>query len=176
MRTALTCALLAISFLGSPCSSSEDGHEQDSRVETTTQDFYERHYGKESGLCGSHYRNSSHAEAVYNCTLSLLPPILNETWEGIRHRMNKSIPEFVRLMCNFSVVMPEDFYLVYMGSNGNSHSEEGKDGKTGSSAAVQVTEPLIIQAEDNCTEHITGWTTEASTTLEPTESEFEEIS
>nr|AAY66820.1 anticomplement protein 2 [Ixodes scapularis] len=183
MRTAFTCALLAISFLGSPCSSSEDGLEQDTKVETTTQNLYERHYRNNPGLCGAQYRNSSHAEAVYNCTLNHLPPVVNETWEGIRHRINKSIPEFVSLMCNFTVAMPHEFYLVYMGSNGNSNSEEDeestdtdKDSKTGSSAAVKVTEKLIIKAEKNCTAHITGWTTEAPTTLEPTETQFEEIS
>nr|ABS72178.1 Salp20-like protein 12 [Ixodes scapularis] len=183
MRTALTCALLAISFLGSPCSSSEDGLEQDSKVETTTQNLYERHYRNNSGLCGAQYRNSSHAEAVYNCTLSLLPPKVNTTWEEIRHRINKSIPEFVRSICNFTVAMPMDFYSVYMGSNGNSYSEEDeestdtdKDSKTGSSAAVEVTEKLIMEAEENCTAHITGWTTEAPTTLEPTETQFEAIS
>nr|ABS72181.1 Salp20-like protein 15 [Ixodes scapularis] len=177
MRTALTCALLAISFLGSPCSSSEGGLEKDSRVETTTQNLYERYYRKHPGLCGAQYRNSSHAEAVYNCTLSLLPLSVNTTWEGIRHRINKTIPEFVNLICNFTVAMPDQFYLVYMGSNGNSYSEEDEDGKTGSSAAVQVTEQLIIQAEENCTAHITGWTTEAPTTLEPTtETQFEAIS
>lgn len=52
MRTALTCALLAISFLGSPCSSTEDGGERESGVETTTQSLYERYYRNHSGLCG----------------------------------------------------------------------------------------------------------------------------
>nr|AAY66534.1 anticomplement protein [Ixodes scapularis] len=183
MRTALTCALLAISFLGSPCSSSEDGLEQDSKVETTTQNLYERHYRNHSGLCGAQYRNSSHAEAVYNCTLNHLPPVVNATWEGIRHRINKTIPQFVKLICNFTVAMPQEFYLVYMGSNENSDFEEDeestdtdKDSKTGSSAVVGVTEKLIIEAEENCTAHITGWTTEAPTTLEPTETHFEAIS
>uniref|UniRef100_V5GMY4 Putative anticomplement protein 2 n=1 Tax=Ixodes ricinus TaxID=34613 RepID=V5GMY4_IXORI len=83
MKTALTCALLAISFLGSQCSSSEDGLGQDSKVETTT-DLYERYYRNNSGLCGAQYRNSSFAEPVYNCTLQALPHIVNETWEGIR--------------------------------------------------------------------------------------------
>uniref|UniRef100_V5ICM6 Putative anticomplement protein 1 n=1 Tax=Ixodes ricinus TaxID=34613 RepID=V5ICM6_IXORI len=83
MKTALTCALLAISFLGSQCSSSEDGLGQDSKVETTT-DLYERYYRNNSGLCGAQYRNSSLAEPVYNCTLQALPHIVNKTWEGIR--------------------------------------------------------------------------------------------
>nr|ABS72180.1 Salp20-like protein 14 [Ixodes scapularis] len=183
MRTAFTCALLAISFLGSPCSSSEDGLEQGSIVETTTQNLYERYYRNHSGLCGAQYRNSSHAESIYNCTLRLLPPIVNQTWERIRHRINRTIPAFVKLICNLTVAMPDDFYLVYLGSNGNSDFEgdeegtdTGKGGKTGSSAAVQVTEQLITQAEENCTAQITGWTTEAPTTLEPTtEPELEAI-
>nr|AAY66804.1 nymphal anticomplement protein [Ixodes scapularis] len=174
MRTALTCALLAISFLGSPCSSSEGGLEKDSRVETTTQNLYERHYRKHSGLCGAQYRNSSHAEAVYNCTLSLLPLSVNTTWEGIRHRINKTIPEFVNLICNFTVAMPDEFHLVYMGSNGNSNSEEDEES---TDTDNQVTEELLTKAEENCTAHITGWTTEAPTTLEPTtETQFEAIS
>nr|ABS72174.1 Salp20-like protein 8 [Ixodes scapularis] len=173
MRTAFTCALLAISFLGSPCSSSEDGLEQDSKVETTTQNLYERQYRNHSGLCGAQYRNSSHAEAVYNCTLNLLPPVVNATWEGIRHRINKTIPQFVKLICNFTVAMPDDFRLVYMGSNGNSNSEEDKES---TDTGKQVTAELIMKAEENCTAHITGWTTEAPTTLEPTESEYKEIS
>nr|ABS72169.1 Salp20-like protein 3 [Ixodes scapularis] len=167
MRTAFTCALLAISFLGSPCSSSEDGLEQDTKVETTTQNLYERHYRNNPGLCGAQYRNSSHAEAVCNCTLNHLPPVVNTTWERIRHRINKTIPEFVRLMCNFTVAMPDDFYLVYMGSNGNSNSEEGNES---TDTDNEVTEQLILKAEENCTAHITGWTTEAPTTLEPTKS------
>ncbi|CAN7940318.1 unnamed protein product [Ixodes pacificus] len=100
MKTALTCALLAISFLGSQCSSSEDNLEQNSGVETTT-DLYERYYRNNSGLCGAQYRNSSFAEPVYNCTLRALPHTVNETWERIRHDINKTIPEFVKLMCNF---------------------------------------------------------------------------
>ncbi|KAM7305131.1 Salp20-like protein 13 [Ixodes scapularis] len=163
-----------MSWIGSPCSSSEDGHEQDSKVETTTQNLYERHYRNNSGLCGAQYRNSSHAEAVYNCTLSLLPPIVNETWEGIRHQINKSIPEFVKSICNFTVAMPMDFYLVYMGSNGNSDYEEDEES---TDTDNQVTEELLTKAEENCTAHITGWTTEAPTTLEPTtEPQFEAIS
>uniref|UniRef100_A0A6B0UQH7 Putative anticomplement protein 2 n=1 Tax=Ixodes ricinus TaxID=34613 RepID=A0A6B0UQH7_IXORI len=114
MRTALTCALLAISFLGSPCSSSEDGGERESGVETTTQSLYERYYRNHSGLCGAHYRNVSYAEPVYNCTLKALPPIVNETWEGIRHNISRTIPQFVSLMCNLTVVMPDNFYLLYM--------------------------------------------------------------
>nr|ABS72175.1 Salp20-like protein 9 [Ixodes scapularis] len=173
MRTALTCALLAISFLGSPCSSSEGGLEKDSRVETTTQNLYERHYRNHSGLCGAQYRNSSHAEAVYNCTLNLLPPVVNATWEGIRHRINKTIPQFVKLICNFTVAMPDDFHLVYMGSDGNSNSEEDKES---TDTDEEVTQELIIKAEENCTAHITGWTTEAPTTPEPTtEPQFDEI-
>uniref|UniRef100_V5GII6 Putative anticomplement protein 1 n=1 Tax=Ixodes ricinus TaxID=34613 RepID=V5GII6_IXORI len=176
MRTALTCALLAISFLGSPCSSSEGGGEQGSGVETTTQSLYERYYRNHSGLCGAHYRNVSYAEPVYNCTLKALPPIVNETWEAIRHKINKNITEFVSLMCNFTVSMPEKFYLVYMGSNGNSDSEEDKeststdkDSKKAPSAKVKVTEDLITKVGEACTANITGWTTEASNTLEPTE-------
>uniref|UniRef100_A0A0K8R338 Putative isac anti-complement n=1 Tax=Ixodes ricinus TaxID=34613 RepID=A0A0K8R338_IXORI len=163
MRTALTCALLAISFLGSPCSSIEDGLQQDSRVETTTPNLYERQYRNNSGLCGAQYRNSSHAEAVYNCTLKLLPPIVNTTWETIRHRINRTIPEFVKLMCNFTVAMPEEFYLFNLGSNGNSDSGAGEHEST--SAAVKDTEDLITQAEENCTAQITGWTTPAPITL-----------
>nr|ABS72173.1 Salp20-like protein 7 [Ixodes scapularis] len=174
MRTALTCALLAISFLGSPCSSSEGGLEKDSRVETTTQNLYERYYRKHPGLCGAQYRNSSHAEAVYNCTLHLLPPVVNTTWEGIRHRINKTIPEFVNLICNLTVAMPDEFYLVYMGSDGNTNSEEDKES---TDTDKGVTEKLLTEAEENCTAHITGWTTEAPTTLEPTtETQFEAIS
>uniref|UniRef100_A0A0K8RAE2 Putative isac anti-complement n=1 Tax=Ixodes ricinus TaxID=34613 RepID=A0A0K8RAE2_IXORI len=174
MKTALTCALLAISFLGSQCSSSEDGLGQDSKVETTT-DLYERYYRNNSGLCGAQYRNSSFAEPVYNCTLQALPHIVNETWEGIRLNISKSIPQFVQLMCNLSVSMPDKFYLVYMESNENSDSEEeeqstssAKNSKEVSSAAVKVTADLITKAEENCTAQITGWTTEAPTTLEPT--------
>nr|ABS72179.1 Salp20-like protein 13 [Ixodes scapularis] len=174
MRTAFTCALLAISFLGSPCSSSEDGLEQDTKVETTTQNLYERHYRNNPGLCGAQYRNSSHAEAVYNCTLSLLPPRVNTTWEGIRHRINKTIPEFVKLICNFTVAVPDEFHLVYMGSNGNSNSEKDEES---TDTDNQVTEELLTKAEENCTAHITGWTTEAPTTLEPTtEPQYEAIS
>ncbi|XP_042148352.1 uncharacterized protein LOC115313346 isoform X2 [Ixodes scapularis] len=174
MRTAFTCALLAISFLGSPCLSSEDGLEQGSIVETTTQNLYERHYRNHPGLCGAQYRNSSHAEAVYNCTLNHLPPVVNETWERIRHRINKTIPEFVNLICNFTVAMPDDFYLVYMGSNGNSNYEEDEES---TDTDNQVTEELLTKAEENCTAQITGWTTEAPTTLETTtEPQFEAIS
>uniref|UniRef100_V5GQ68 Putative anticomplement protein 1 n=1 Tax=Ixodes ricinus TaxID=34613 RepID=V5GQ68_IXORI len=126
MKSALTSALLAILFLGSQCSSSEHGGVQDSGIETTT-DLYERHYRDDPGLCGAQYRNSSYAEPVYNCTLKALPPIVNETWEGIRRNASKSIPDFVKLMCNFSVSMPEDFYLVYLGSNGDSDSGEGEE-------------------------------------------------
>ncbi|KAM7298778.1 putative 20 kDa salivary gland protein [Ixodes scapularis] len=173
MKTALTCALLAISFLGRPCSSSEDGGVQASGIGTTT-DLYERHYRNNSGLCGAQYRNSSFAEPVYNCTLKALPHIVNKTWEQIRHDINKTIPEFVKLMCNFTVSMPEKFYLVYMGSSGNSyygeddHSTDSDEEKKEVSAAA-VTAELITQAEENCTAQITGWTTEAPTTLEPAE-------
>uniref|UniRef100_A0A0K8RL26 Putative isac anti-complement n=1 Tax=Ixodes ricinus TaxID=34613 RepID=A0A0K8RL26_IXORI len=179
MKTALTCALLAISFLRSQCSSSEDGGQQDSGIQTTT-DLYERHYRNDSGLCGAQYRNSSFAEPVYNCTLRALPKIVNETWEAIRHEINKTIPEFVRLMCNFTVSMPEKFYLVYMGSNGNSHpgeddhSTDSDKEKKGVSAAA-VTAEQITEAEENCTAQITGWTTEAPTTTLPAETpKFEE--
>uniref|UniRef100_A0A0K8R8D9 Isac anti-complement n=1 Tax=Ixodes ricinus TaxID=34613 RepID=A0A0K8R8D9_IXORI len=173
MKTALTCALLAISFLGSQCSSSEDGGQQDSGVQTTT-DLYERHYRNDSGLCGAQYRNSSFAEPVYNCTLRALPQIVNKTWEEIRLNMSKSIPAFVKLMCNFSVSMPENFYLVYLGSNGNSYSGENdqstdSDEKEKRVSAAAVTSDLITQAEENCTAQITGWTTEAPTTTEPAE-------
>ncbi|XP_042148353.1 uncharacterized protein LOC120838440 isoform X2 [Ixodes scapularis] len=143
MRTALTCALLAISFLGSPCSSSEDGHEQVSRVKTTTQSLYERHYRNNPGLCGAQYRNSSYAEPVYNCTLKALPPI--------------------------TVVMPENFYLLYMGdATSNSEEEKQSTGTTEESTAVKVTETLITEAENACTANITGWT--PPTTPEPTKS------
>uniref|UniRef100_A0A0K8R4Q1 Putative isac anti-complement n=1 Tax=Ixodes ricinus TaxID=34613 RepID=A0A0K8R4Q1_IXORI len=175
MKSALPCALLAISFLGSQCSSSEDGGQQDSGVQTTT-DLYERHYRNDSGLCGAQYRNSSFAEPVYNCTLRALPKIVNKTWEEIRLNLSKSIPEFVKLMCNFTVVMPKEFYLVYLGSTGNSDSEEDKeststdkDSKEAPSAKVKVTEDLITEVGEACTANITGWTTEASNTLEPTE-------
>uniref|UniRef100_A0A0K8RGX5 Putative isac anti-complement n=1 Tax=Ixodes ricinus TaxID=34613 RepID=A0A0K8RGX5_IXORI len=171
MRTALTCALLAISFLGSPCSSSEGGGEQGSGVETTTQSLYERYYRNHSGLCGAHYRNVSYAEPVYNCTLKALPPIVNETWEGIRHNISKNITEFVGLMCNFSVAMPQNFYSLYMsGENSNSEEEEQSTSTSEVSTAARVTGPLITEAEEACTANITGWTTEASTTLEPTAS------
>uniref|UniRef100_V5HAJ7 Putative anticomplement protein 1 n=1 Tax=Ixodes ricinus TaxID=34613 RepID=V5HAJ7_IXORI len=126
MKSALTCALLAILFLGSQCSFSEDGGVQDSGVETTT-DLYERRYRNDSGLCGAQYRNSSFAEPVYNCTLRALPHIVNKAWEEIRLNLSKSIPEFVKLMCNFTVAMPEEFYLVYLGSDGNAYSEEDKE-------------------------------------------------
>nr|ABS72177.1 Salp20-like protein 11 [Ixodes scapularis] len=174
MRTALTCALLAISFLGGPCLSSEDGLEQGSIVETTTQNLYERHYRNHPGLCGAQYRNSSHAESIYNCTLRLLPPIVNQTWERIRHKINRTIPDFVKLICNFTVAMPDDFYFVYLGSNGNSDFEGDEEG---TDTDKEVTGELIMKAEENCTAHITGWTTEAPTTLEPTtETQFEAIS
>nr|ACI46629.1 anticomplement protein 3 [Ixodes ricinus] len=184
MRTALTCALLAILFLGSQCTSGEDRPKHDPRVETTTPDLYELHYKNNPALCGAQYRNSSYAEPVYNCTLKNLPPIVNQTWERIRHRINKTIPEFVKLMCNLTVSMPEDFYLVYWGSSGNSEAEESRestnideDSKKVSSTAVQVTPELITEAEENCTAQITGWTTVAPTTLEPTaEPQFEAIS
>uniref|UniRef100_V5HMS3 Putative anticomplement protein 1 n=1 Tax=Ixodes ricinus TaxID=34613 RepID=V5HMS3_IXORI len=109
MKTALTCALLAISFLGSQCSYSEDGGEQDTGEKSTKEDLYEKYYRNDSGLCGAQYRNLSYAEPVYNCTLKALPPIVNETWEGIRHNISKNITEFVGLMCNFSVAMPQNF-------------------------------------------------------------------
>nr|ABS72168.1 Salp20-like protein 2 [Ixodes scapularis] len=169
MRTVLTCALLAILFLGSPCSSSEDGGEQGSRVETTTHSLYERQYRNHSGLCGAQYRNSSYAEPVYNCTLKALPPIVNKTWEGIRHNIRKTIPQFVSLMCNFTVVMPESFYLLYMGeATSNSEEEEESTGTTEESTAVKVTGQLITEAENACTANITGWT--PPTTPEPTKS------
>uniref|UniRef100_A0A0K8RGQ1 Putative isac anti-complement n=1 Tax=Ixodes ricinus TaxID=34613 RepID=A0A0K8RGQ1_IXORI len=170
MRTALTCALLAISFLGSPCLSSEGGGEQGSGVETTTQSLYERYYRNHSGLCGAHYRNVSFAEPVYNCTLKALPPIVNKTWEGIRHNISKTIPDFVGLMCNLSVAMPDSFYLLYMGVEmSNSEEEEQSTGTSENSPAAKVTEEQITEAENACTANITGWTTEAPTTLAPTE-------
>uniref|UniRef100_A0A0K8R8J2 Putative isac anti-complement n=1 Tax=Ixodes ricinus TaxID=34613 RepID=A0A0K8R8J2_IXORI len=175
MKTALTCALLAISFLRSQCLPSVENLERDSGVETTTQNLYELHYRNNSALCGAQYRNLSHAEAVYNCTLRLLPPIVNQTWEEIRHRINKSIPEFVQLMCNFTVWMPEDFYLLYLGeSKGNSDSEgndqsRGTDEGNEKASSAGVTADQITNAEETCTAKITGWTTQAPTTLEPTE-------
>nr|AAT92205.1 ISAC-1 [Ixodes pacificus] len=170
MKTALTCALLAISFLGIPCSSSEDNGQQESEVETTTQSLYERYYRNNSGLCGAQYRNSSNAEPVYNCTLKALPKIVNETWEGIRRNISKTIPEFVSLMCNFTVSMPESFYLLYMGNETpNSEEEEQSTGTSEKPRPDKVTEQDITRAEEDCTANITGWTTEAPTTLAPTE-------
>uniref|UniRef100_V5ID26 Putative anticomplement protein 2 n=1 Tax=Ixodes ricinus TaxID=34613 RepID=V5ID26_IXORI len=125
MKTALSCALLAISFLRSQCLPRVENLERDSGVETTTQNLYELHYRNNSALCGAQYRNLSHAEPVYNCTLRLLPPIVNQTWEEIRHRINRSIPEFVQLMCNFTVLMPDEFYFLYFGEpKRNSDFEE----------------------------------------------------
>uniref|UniRef100_A0A0K8RAJ2 Putative isac anti-complement n=1 Tax=Ixodes ricinus TaxID=34613 RepID=A0A0K8RAJ2_IXORI len=74
MKTALTCALFGDFISRKPVFISEDGGQQDSGVQTTT-DLYERHYRNDSGLCGAQYRNSSFAEPVYNCTLRALPPI-----------------------------------------------------------------------------------------------------
>ncbi|EEC02293.1 20 kDa salivary gland protein, putative [Ixodes scapularis] len=165
MKTALTCALLAISFLGRPCSSSEGGGVQASGIGTTT-DLYERHYRNNSGLCGAQYRNSSFAEPVYNCTLKALPHIVNQTWEKIRHDINKTIPEFVKLMCNFVSRHQLSVGNSYYGED--DHSTDYDEEKKKVSAAA-VTAEQITQAEENCTAQITGWTTEAPTTLEPAE-------
>nr|AAK97827.1 Salp9 [Ixodes scapularis] len=74
-------------------------------------------------------------------------------------------------MCNFTVAMPDNFYLLYMGdatSNYDSEEEEQSTGTTEESPAVKVTEQQITDAENACTANITGWT--PPTTPEPTKS------
>uniref|UniRef100_V5GJU8 Putative anticomplement protein ixac-b5 n=1 Tax=Ixodes ricinus TaxID=34613 RepID=V5GJU8_IXORI len=113
MKTALTCALFGILFFGSQCSSEEETYYKP----MSREELYKHSYQNYTGLCGSWYRNESFLESIYNCTLRTLGDkghtIVNKTWEGFRLSHNFTIPQLVGFMCNFSVAMPDDFYLMF---------------------------------------------------------------
>uniref|UniRef100_V5H0V6 Putative anticomplement protein ixac-b2 n=1 Tax=Ixodes ricinus TaxID=34613 RepID=V5H0V6_IXORI len=170
MKTALTCALFGILFFGSQCSSNE----QES-TPTPQEELYKRNYQNASGLCGSWYRNESTLESIYNCTLQALDrqgyPIVNTTWEGLRHKYNWTIPTFVGFMCNFTVAMPEEFYLMFAFDGGNEQeSPESSEDDSVTTKPPPVPEEYLTYAEGNCSKNIYASTTPSPTTLsEPIE-------
>nr|CAL51263.1 anticomplement protein IxAC-B2 precursor [Ixodes ricinus] len=164
MKTALTCALFGILFFGSQCSSNE----QES-TPTPQEELYKRHYQNASGLCGSWYRNESTLESIYNCTLQTLDEknhtIVNTTWEGLRRKYNWTIPRFVGLMCNFTVAMPDDFYLMFEFEEDLEQERMERSGEDSvTTEAPRVPERELTYAEGNCSEKINAKTTPAPTT------------
>nr|CAL51265.1 anticomplement protein IxAC-B4 precursor [Ixodes ricinus] len=169
MRTVLTCALFGILFFGSQCSSEEETYHKPMSKE----ELYKHHYQNYTGLCGSWYRNESSLESIYNCTLETLDEkgytIVNKTWEDFRHKRNYTITMLVGLMCNFSVVMPDNFYLMFeFEENLEQESLGSSDEDSATTEVPPVPQKELFYAEGNCSEKIYASTTQAPTTLSET--------
>uniref|UniRef100_A0A0K8R975 Isac anti-complement n=1 Tax=Ixodes ricinus TaxID=34613 RepID=A0A0K8R975_IXORI len=163
MKTALTCALFGILFFGSQCSSEEGTYD----TPMSQEELYKHSYENYTGLCGSWYRNESSLESIYNCTLKTLDgegyPIVNKTWETFRHKHNLTIRALVGLMCNFSVAMPHDFYLMFeFEGNLEQKSLGSSDDGSVATEARPIPESELYNAEGNCSKKIY-----ASTTAQP---------
>ncbi|XP_042148933.1 uncharacterized protein LOC115313347 [Ixodes scapularis] len=173
MKTALICALFGILFLGSQCSSEEETYHKPKSKE----ELYKRHYQNYTGLCGSWYRNESSLESIYNCTLEALDQkgytIVNKTWEEFRHNRSLTITALVGLMCNLSIVMPYEFYLVFEIEGLDQGPMELSDEDRVLTEAPQVPPTEFFYAEGNCSEKIYALTTLDMTT--PSEPAVEAI-